>query len=339
MNGEASRSSNHLMVAERAERALGSMAARMLAPSGRNGRLLILVYHRVHAQPDPMLPHEPTAERFDRQLELLSREFQVLPLLDAVERLEAGCLPGRAVSLTFDDGYADNFEVAKPILEKYGLKATFFVAAGFLGGGIMWNDKVRESLRKAPTGELDLNRLGLGVYQIDTLGSRLSAAQTIIKKIKYLDQQAREDAALAVAEETGVTVANALMMLPEQVRKLAESGMDIGAHTVTHPVLSALSPKEVHREISEGRDALEAMTGQKVEAFAYPNGRPGDDYTREHVEILRRQGFRLAVSTARGYASHGSDRFQLPRIGLRGANHRVMRRSLIGAYLHRAVTV
>ena len=89
--------------------------------------------------------------------------FNVIPLLDAVRHSAAGTLPPRAACITFDDGYADNAEVALPILQRHKLHATFFVATGFLNGGRMWNDTIIELVRRAPDGVLDFSAFGLGV--------------------------------------------------------------------------------------------------------------------------------------------------------------------------------
>src|SRR6185295_2112486 len=115
---------------------------------------------------DPVASGTVDAAAFDWQMECLSRCFRVLPLSEAVERLRQGTLPGRAACVTFDDGYADNAEVALPILRRHGLCATFFVATGFLDGGIMFNDRVIEAVRGAPGAQLDLTPLGLGRFDI-----------------------------------------------------------------------------------------------------------------------------------------------------------------------------
>jgi hypothetical protein len=116
--------------------------------AGADAKLSILIYHRVLPVPDPLFPTETTVESFDAQLGLLKSLFNVLPLPEAVARLKAGTLPARAASITFDDGYADNFTRALPILQKHGLHATFFIATAYLDGGRMFNDTVIESIRQ-----------------------------------------------------------------------------------------------------------------------------------------------------------------------------------------------
>src|SRR5690606_27366994 len=93
----------------------------------------------------------------------------------------------------------------------------------------------------------------------------------------------------------------------------ADGGMSIGAHTMTHPILACVEPRVAKREIDDSRAALEALIGEKVRLFAYPNGKPSKDYTRAHVDMVRRLGFHGAVSTAMGAASHGADLLQVPR--------------------------
>ena len=128
---------------------------RMLSRAGARARLSIFIFHRVLPVPDPMQPGEPDAARFEQIVRFVARYFHVLPLGEAARQLRAGQLPPAAACITFDDGYADNLEVAAPILVRHGVRATFFVSTGFIGGGRMWNDTVIEALRHAPRGDLD----------------------------------------------------------------------------------------------------------------------------------------------------------------------------------------
>jgi len=89
--------------------------------------------------------------------------------------------------------------------------------------------------------------------------------------------------------------------------------MEIGGHTVTHPILSRVSLGEAEREIAEGKEALESVIGAPVKLFAYPNGRPTEDFGPEHVALARKLGFEAAVTTSWGAARSTSDTFQLPR--------------------------
>ncbi|WP_291914479.1 polysaccharide deacetylase family protein [Accumulibacter sp.] len=277
-------------------------------------RLSILIYHRVHARPDSLFPHEPDTRSFDQRMRFVARSFNVLSLGEAVHHLAAGTLPPRALAITFDDGYADNAEVALPILRRHGLTATFFVATGFLDGGRMWNDSVIECLRTSTKPALDLEAFGLGRLPLPELSDRRAAIEQLLPRIKYLTLAQREEAVVQLQAITGVAALPAdLMMRTDQIRALHSAGMEIGAHTVRHPILASLTLAEAEIEIVEGKRCLEAMVDAPVDVFAYPNGKPGQDYQAEHVKLVEKVGFRGAVTTSRGVAQTGDDLFQLPR--------------------------
>jgi peptidoglycan/xylan/chitin deacetylase (PgdA/CDA1 family) len=290
---------------------LGKALIRVLSPGGANG-LSILIYHRVLAQRDPLFPAELDRDDFDLHLRLIKSMFTVIPLIDAVRHVQAGTLPPRAACITFDDGYADNAEVALPILQRHGLNATFFVATGFLNGGRMWNDTVIELVRRAPAGMLDASGLGLGQHAVGSVDERKQALTTLIGKLKYLPMDERLEQVNKLVELVKIELPNNLMMTTAQVRELHDAGMGIGGHTVNHPILAKIPAALARAEIAEGKQTLEAIIGGPVPLFAYPNGKPGADYRAEHVAIARELGFEGAVSTAWG-ASQQPDRFQLPR--------------------------
>ena len=277
-------------------------------------RLSILIYHRVLACPDPLFPGEIDAARFDRLCAQLARDWRVLTLGQAVALREAGRLPPRALCITFDDGYADNATVALPILQRHGLAATFFVATGFLDGGRMWNDSVIENLRRSPREAADLAALGLGSLPLRSTAERRAAIEAVLPRIKYRPLDAREPLLQAVAEAAGrPPLPDDLMMSSAQVRALADAGMEIGGHTVRHPILTELPDDAAVAEIRNGRDHLQRITGRAVEVFAYPNGGPDRDYDHRHVAMVRSLGFSAAVSTATGVVGRDADPFQLPR--------------------------
>lgn len=284
-----------------------------VSPAGKGGRLSVLIFHRVRPEVDPLFPNEPDAESFEAQMRWVQRWFNVLPLAEAVARLRTGSLPARAMAITFDDGYADNCTVAMPILRGLGLHATFFIASGYLDGGRMWNDTIIETMRVAPEGELDLSALQLGVHRLETPATRAAAALHIIQSLKYFALEQRERLAQAVATQVGQRLPDNLMLTTIQLRRLHQQGMGIGAHTVSHPILSALPTARAREEIVAGKTQLEALIGVPVRLFAYPNGKPGRDYTADHVRMVREAGFDGALSTAWGTARFGGDPYQLPR--------------------------
>lgn len=260
-----------------------------------------------------MQPEEIDRDMFDWHMGLMAEQFNVLPLAEAASRLRDGTLPERAACITFDDGYADNCEVALPILRRWKLPATFFVATGYLNGGRMWNDTIIESVRRASGATLDLSELRMGVHSIGTLEQRRNTLETLIADLKYLSPPQRQQRVQELARHIAAPLPDDLMMRTDQVRAMHSAGMEIGGHTVTHPIFSVIDDATVRREIVEGREQLESIIGGRVSLFAYPNGRPGTDYKPVHVGIVRGMGFTAAVSTAWGVCSADSDLYQLPR--------------------------
>jgi peptidoglycan/xylan/chitin deacetylase (PgdA/CDA1 family) len=289
------------------------IALRIVSPGAGRGRLQVLLFHRVHATADPLFPGEMTAARFRECLRWIADWFNVLPLGEAIGALAAGTLPARALSVTFDDGYADNVDVALPILREIGIPATFFVASGYLDGGRMWNDTVIEAVRRTRQPSLSLAAAALPDVATGTLDERRGAIATLIAALKHLPPKRRESSAALVGEAAGVSLPDDLMMTTAQLRALAAAGMEIGGHTVSHPILALLDDTEAREEIAAGREALAAITRQPIRLFAYPNGKPHADYRSRDVDIVKSLGFDAAFSTAWGVASSATSRYELPR--------------------------
>jgi len=290
-------------------RAIGSAFLR----PGKAAKLSILIYHRVLPRPDPMFEWEPDARAFERQMALLANNFLVLPLSDAVKYLKDGRLPGGAVCVTFDDGYADNAEIALPILQRWGIPATFFISTGFLEGGCMWNDSVIESVRSASGPVLDLTSIGVGCHSIESYAQRRHLGNRVLTALKYLSPNDRLERVARIAEIASAKLPDHLMMVPEQIRELSNAGMEIGGHTVNHPILTSIDDNAAFAEIAQGKEELSSITRTPVKFFAYPNGKPGRDYHSQHVKIVRSAGFEAAVSTSWGAANQAADVYQLPR--------------------------
>jgi peptidoglycan/xylan/chitin deacetylase (PgdA/CDA1 family) len=287
-----------------------------LSPAGARGRLSILIFHRVLPQQDALFPDEMHAQRFDQLCGWLKRWFQVLPLGQAVTALQQGTLPTRALAITFDDGYADNHDVAMPILQRHGLSATFYIATGFLDGGRMFNDTVIEAVRRSTHSQLDLSGLGLQCPDTLALGDaahRRAAVHALLNALKYRQLEERLQLVQAVADRAGGRLPDDLMMCSAQVQALRQGGMTIGAHTVSHPILAVLDEAAARQQIEDSRAQLQNLLGERVAHFAYPNGVPGRDFTDSTAQLVRSMGFDSAVTTGWGAARGGADLFQLPR--------------------------
>jgi len=144
--------------------------------------------------------------------------------------------------------------------------------------------------------------------------ARRAAFDKIIAGVKYLHPAERLTRVNEIAAHIGARLPDNLMMTEAQLRALPGRGIEIGAHTINHPVLTGLDDAESRREILSSRARLEDILGASVKTFAYPNGRPRKDYESRHVRLARECGFDCAVSTAWGAAQRNSDPFQIPRI-------------------------
>ena len=291
-------------------RSTGNAIARL---TRGNGRVAIVNYHRVLAAPSPFLASEPDIDIFTWQMELLARCFNVLSLREALAAIDAGRVPPRAVCITFDDGYRSVHELALPVLRRLGLPATVFVSSGYVGGRTMWNDRIVEAVETLPAEELDLAEFGLGVYSLRSMPERAATLGTLTEASKYLPPQERSRLVGRLQDLVGERASEGLMLTPEMVVNLDRHGIEIGAHTVSHPILTSLDDASAMQEIRDGKRDLEELVGKPVTLFAYPNGKVGKDFDGRHVAMVREAGFQAAFTTAVGAITRSHDRYQLPR--------------------------
>ncbi len=286
---------------------------RFLSPGGPEGKLLVFIFHRVLEKPDPLQPYEPTVDQFEWMMKQVAANFNVLRLEEAVQRLAENRLPPAAACITFDDGYRDNAELAKPVLVRHGLVGTFFIATAFLGSGRMWNDDIVEAIRKLGAEHADWQKYGLGSHRLTTSQERLRCLAEVLPKLKYFPHLEREQIAREIAQRSCVSDDSALMMDCEHIRSMVAAGMEIGAHTHSHPILSQISADEVQSEIGQGRAILESITGHPIRVLAYPNGDSSRDLSVRDADLIRNMGFVCAMTTDRGVSDGNTHPFLMPR--------------------------
>lgn len=281
---------------------------------GKSPRFQILIYHKV--SPDPHPYYEPVApEVFERQMSFIGRHYRVMDLLELVERSATGSVPPKAVAITFDDGYRDNYDYAFPILKKLGLPATIFVATGVTGTrNRLWHDRVFDAFRFTKAEHARLNYPHTRELILDSPQARKESLHSALTAVRSLWGQAQrrlvediEDALLPVLPSEPP-----LMLDWDQIAEMHANGISIGSHSVSHPILSRLPDEELKRELSESKRELSERLGAPIEAFAYPNGK-ADDYSPSVKKILNDCGYRCAVTTVRGFNIPCSDPFELKR--------------------------
>lgn len=273
------------------------IAGNFLSPAGTRARLVVFCYHQVLESYDPFRPGEPNEAQFRDDVQLIDSVFNVLPFTEAVRKLKSGSLPRRSACITFDDGYANNCELAAPVLQSVGVPATFFVAGGAVDTGVMWNDLVIESVAHSGSNE------------------RAEELAAILGGLKYSPVDERWDAAMEMYRNMADADLPRLMMTRDEVADLSRQGFEIAGHTINHPILKELTNDEARREIEECATWIRDVTGNAPTSFAYPNGIPGQDYTSEHSTMVREAGFEAAASTQWAVAHPGTDCFNIPRLG------------------------
>ncbi|PID43534.1 MAG: hypothetical protein CSB48_05580 [Proteobacteria bacterium] len=284
---------------------------------GNGKKLPILIYHQILPERDFMRSFEPTADEFEGQMAAIKRHMTPVSLKEGIGGLQDGSLPKDAIAVTFDDGYENNYTVALPILQKHQIPATFFIASDFIDGGIMWNDMVLETIRLLEPGTYNFDDSNLPSFRITDDNSRFTEAVNMLTKLKHLPFQERKQAVERLAQELSrinKILPGNIMMTSSQLRALSDAdGMEIGGHTLSHPILTRVSMEEAERQISHNKSVLEEITGKTLESFAYPNGKPDTDYDRSVRDLVQKAGYKIAVTTSHGVAQAGENPFEHPR--------------------------
>jgi len=301
---------------------LRSAAVESLRPLTRrwsSGYARILMYHRFGADGDfRRMPQGCFAE----QLRYLTRNFRVVPLRELTEQLAAGKPFARnSVALTVDDGYRDFFTHAYPVIEEFRVPVTVYVVSRFIDQEIwLWFDAIHFLVHSAPAGEFELTLPAGGRrVELKSLASRNEVWNLIADACLPLMAAQRWTLISSIAGRLGVALPQRptpeyAAMSWQEVRQLDPTLIDIGVHTMNHPILSRCDAVEQQREIAGARRRIEECLGRAADAFCYPNGQPGD-FDQTTVEILRRENFSSAVVAYGGMIDGGADRCLLQRLG------------------------
>jgi peptidoglycan/xylan/chitin deacetylase (PgdA/CDA1 family) len=293
-----------------------------LGPVLRLGRawrgLLVLCYHRIRddgATPVPPGPWSATQGGFDAQLRLLKRHFDVVAPSELIDRRDIA--RERLVALTFDDGYRDNHALALPVLRSHGVRAAFFIATGFVDDPRpAWWDEIAYMVASSPEAQLPAGRWLSSSITLNG-EDRRAAVDTLTGVYKRLPGHETQPFLRFLAEETGsgrqdVTAAREDWMTWSMLRDLRDAGMDLGGHSVDHPVLSRIDEGEQQAEVEGCCRRLESELGLPVKLFSYPVGLSSSFDARTRA-CLRRAGIKLAFSLHGGYVRRRMDPYDVPR--------------------------
>lgn len=219
-------------------------------------------------------------EEFEWQMNLLANRFNVVSCKQVSDAINHGLdLPSRAMMITFDDGFGDNYEVAFPVLAKIGLPATFFLSTGYISTQrLFWFDWVVHAILRTREKRIRLHTVDMDLKLEDTPAPRRRLAADLLRVLKRLTETQR----LATLEElrhvSGVGEGDVGQkvnspMTWDEVREMSQAGMDFGSHTVSHPVLSMITDREqLCLELRDSKEAIERETSRPVIALSYPVG-------------------------------------------------------------------
>ncbi len=284
-------------------------------PQPKVASLIIVRHHRVYADAESPIYRLGVGESvFAAQLELL-RAIGLAPVTVAEGvRWLSGARSGRRVAMTFDDGYRDNLTRALPLLERHGAHATFYLAAGLIEERTApWWDQLAWRLERAEmsqaTFEIEGRRIRLELEEPAGRARAIAALEPLMRVTPELRQRRLESLRdlLHVRGEAPCELATW-----EEARALGGGGMEIGAHTLSHPHLSLLTPDRQDAEISGSIDLIERRLGVRSRGFAYPGG----DYDASSVAIAARLELEHAVTTRRGDNGPDAPRLELRRRAL-----------------------
>ena len=286
--------------------------------------LTILTYHRVlplrqaldYAFQGMVMPRDV----FEAQIAHVAREYDVVTLSDGVKELRQGRLNRGLLAITFDDGYCDNYDHAAPILAKYKVPATFFLATGAIDHSMrLWWDDVADAVKKLLiAGSIERaqavvpDSIGRVLARLLHGDSSQVVSQSLVSLLNAADASQRKQVigALLSVADLKVSERPDLMMTWEQVQEMQRAGMEFGAHTVTHAFIDELDEQSARNEISGSASRLTDKLAVPARGFAFPRGRA----TGLARDWLTEANIEFAVTTDRGINQVGADLLMLKRI-------------------------
>ncbi|WP_150913211.1 polysaccharide deacetylase family protein [Marinobacter halotolerans] len=259
----------------------------------------ILMYHRISQNPaDGAI----CVDNFRQQMQTIKRELNPISLDELISAHQQDAVPDNAVVITFDDGYADFYEHAFPVLKKEGLPSTLFVTTGFVNGQLwLWPDRLRYCVDQTTCDHISVPEIN---KTISISGSRHEAWNTLADHCLELPDQEKNNFIQRVADQLQVALPASAPgryqgLNWDQVREVSRAGIEIGSHSVSHPILTSLDPTELENELVMSRETIEREIGQRVKAFCYPNGQP-IDFNERVKSAVRAAGYEYALAAFPG---------------------------------------
>ncbi|MCP3684258.1 MAG: polysaccharide deacetylase family protein [bacterium] len=261
-------------------------------------QVVIVMYHRICPEQNYCLPLVLNTKIFEQQINYFCRNFKVIPLGEIAQLIhQKRSLPKKAIAITFDDGYRDNYLYAYPILKEYGIPATIFLTAGYIGSNkVFWWDKVSYVIHHTGIGQITLDELGS--YSCQSVYDRGQSVRKITEHLKTLPEEKRNILIDKLAQVCSITIptdlGKELFLSWEEVIEMSNGNIEFGAHTMSHPIMTNISFEQAKNEVIQSKKAIEGEIEKEVTIFSYPNG----NFNSELVSLVKECGFTGAVSTS-----------------------------------------
>jgi glycosyltransferase involved in cell wall biosynthesis/peptidoglycan/xylan/chitin deacetylase (PgdA/CDA1 family) len=252
-------------------------------------------------------------------MDYVRRNFDVISFRDLLAIEDQECTaPRRPLIVTFDDGYRDNYTQAFPVLKEFGIPATVFVATGHMGRqSLFWWDLVAFCFKTTQQPEITLDEISPHALPLATLGDRRRAIERVLAWIKEIPDDARARFARELPVALGVAMppdlALGMHLSWDEIREMADRGIEFGSHTVTHPILSNVEDGRLEKEVFNSKAELERELKREILVFSYPVGGAGNFQSRTIASVAR-AGYRYAVSYVEGVVNNATNRLAMPRI-------------------------
>ena len=284
-------------------------------------RAVILMYHSVVEDPAETattIRISQSRASFEWQISRLAKRFKPVSFDEVVGFVANGRpLPKGAVAVTFDDGFADNYEVALPILQRYGIPAMFYIMVNAVDSGVPpWYCRLTYVFHSTVLSTWT-HPTSSKIFQLGDPAERtaaLSAAWDLGAALSGEAQDRFMSEVQNVLQVAPLSAGSKLMMDWSQVRALKKSGHLIGAHTLSHPNLAHVPVQEARSEIQGCKQKLEQELGEAVPHFSYPHPALNPEWSPQTLELTRQAGFQSAVLTKAGAVQPGHDPLALMRI-------------------------
>jgi peptidoglycan/xylan/chitin deacetylase (PgdA/CDA1 family) len=286
------------------------------------------MYHRIT---DIVDEQGVNRDVFEQQMDYIRTNMNPVSLSEIAECLSLGKpIPPKAVAITFDDGYEDNYTNAYPVLKKYEIPATIFLTAGYIGTSkVFWWDKLNELINKTRKNNIelsvffesfkDVNRINSArSITLNTEAERKNAKKLIADMFKTYKNEEINKATNILQSQLNVldeTIKTPQLLNWAQVKEMNVNGVEFGAHTMSHPILSQLSVEESENEVILSKRTIENEIGIDVKGFAIPYGLAAH-FNNGTLKTIEQTGFRYCCSAESGFVTCASNAYSLKRISM-----------------------